>query len=640
MMKAKLLILFICSLFILSGNSNLSAQVTIGSGIPPERGALLDHKETDTTGPTSDVTSLENAKKGVLYPKVLLRDAAKLTPLYGGVDTGGGVWSDNATAEEKLKATGMVVYNVNPKAINMDEGLYMWHMDEWVKLNQDGAAVIGPVDCSAIRINGSYIEGTLVTGNEYLEIDLEVTKKGSFVIAALSGNGYSFYYTGVALEIGSIRVKVPAQGTPALVRTDELKFSGISLVPGCVPEITVQKAIAEYTMVCSSAVLQGQYYKGRTLNLSSSPYGPHTITMNINISKPGSYDIYTETKNGIYFKGSGTFAGTGLQTVILYGHGTPTINEDFRIQIKANTLLGSAECSLVIPIILPAMTYAVIGQAGTDSWYSWSSTRRSTALTNGLNFGLTGIIKMESPLSRLWETDNAATAVTNLDNGVGGRQPDIVLYTGFSGPSSTALGQALARYVNKGGCIVYYTDDGNVNNTNTTINGIFGSTYSVSAIGTGSPNNYEDQLYQVNNNPNDPIIDGPFGNAAGYYWGEDNVHQQTLILSQLPPNSVQVCSASNPNHKDWSYMSSSVVWYSKDKNFVYFGDTTGAERVSSGNGTDNGWPNLYTTAGKPVPKRYGFQDSSRWQLCYNSILEMNAIAYFIRQAAVSGINPY
>ena len=630
-MKTKLSILFLCFLLILSGNANLSAQVTIGAGSPPEKGALLDLKERDATSPAQDVTSLENSTKGVLHPKVFLRDAAKLTPLYGGSDNGSGVWSDESTAEEKLKATGMVVYNVNPDAINMDEGLYMWQIDEWVKLNQDGAAIIEPVNCSAIRINGSYIEGTPVNDNNYLEIDLNVTKKGSFVISVLSGNGYSFYYTGVALETGTLTAKVPAQGTPALVGENTLTFSGISLVPGCEPKITVQEMVATYTMVCSSTVVQGQYVKNRALDASN------TIRININVSAPGSYTIYTETVNGISFRASGSFASTGTQTITLLGTGTPTINEDFQVVIKANTSLGSAECSALIPITLPAMTFAVIGS---NDYYSWAGAGRNVALTNGSSFGPSGIIRMVAPLSRLWQTTSATTAISNLDNGVNnGRLPDIVFYTGYGGPSTANMAAALVRYINKGGCVIYYTDDSNVSNTNNVINGVFGTGYSARAIGTGSPSNADDQLYQVNNNFDDPIINGPFGNAAGYYWGEDNAHVNTMILEQLPPNSVRICSASNQNHASLS-PAASVVWYNKSANFFYFGDTTGAETVTSGNGSSNGWPNLYTTAGIPIPKRYGFANSANWQWCYNSILEMNAAAYFIRQAAVSGINPY
>ncbi|GHV16309.1 hypothetical protein FACS1894169_09830 [Bacteroidia bacterium] len=615
---------------------NLSAQVTIGSGISPERGALLDHKETDATNPTSDVTSLENATKGVLYPKVFLRDAAKLTPLYGGVDTGGGVWSDNATADEKLKATGMVVYNVNPKAINMDEGLYMWNMDEWVKLNQDGAAVIGPVDCSAIRINGSYIEGTPVTGNEYLEIDLDVTKKGSFVIAALSGNGYSFFYTGVALETGRITVKVPAQGTPALVRTDELKFSGISLVAGCEPKITVQEKIAEYEMVCSATVVQGQYVKNRTLQ-----NGTHVITMQINVSQSGSYNIYTETKNGIYFKGSGSFASAGRQTVILQGYGKPTINEDIQLTIKANTPLSSLECSAIIPVTLPAMKYAIIG--ATDLYnYSWNGGPRENALKAARNFGADGVVKMESPLSSLWNVGtNLGNAVNYLNNGYGTgaikEYPDIVLYFSFGAPPSSALATALYNYVHAGGCLIFATADNGSNgysrdNVNYMISGLFAG-LSTAQTQTGGG---DDNVYQIANNSADPIINGPFGNLAGMYWGEDNASNNSFVLTSLPPNSVQVCTAQSTSKTgiDSDY---SIVWYNNSKNFVYFGDSTGSD---TNNNSSDATPTTFDSAYKPKSKLYGPGDATYKRVVYNSALELNAVAWAIRKAAVSGINPW
>jgi hypothetical protein len=285
------------------------------------------------------------------------------------------------------------------------------------------------------------------------------------------------------------------------------------------------------------------------------------------------------------------------------------------------------------------MTFAAIGNTGSNNWYSWNGTR-SIALTNGASFGPNGTIRMVAPLSKLWGVNNAATAESYLNNGYSGKQPDIVLYNGYDGPVSVGLSTALANYVRKGGCLVYYALDGNVVNTNIVVNGIFGSNYSATAIGNGNPSNNDDQLYLINNDMNDPIINGPFGNAAGYYWGEDNAHANTMILNALPPNSVQVCSASNSNHTNL-LPTSSVVWYSKSSNLFFFGDTVGAAIAGTGDGNDTtGWPSLYSTTGIPMPKRYGFANTSLNQWCYNSILEMNAIAFYIRQAAVSGINPH
>ncbi|MDR1715095.1 MAG: hypothetical protein ACK5KN_12075 [Dysgonomonas sp.] len=620
-MKTKLSILFLCFLLILSGNANLFAQVTIGVGAPPEGGALLDLKEKDAANPTQDVTSLENSTKGVLHPKVFLRDAAKLTPLYGGSDNGSGVWSDGSTAEEKLKATGMVVYNVNPDAINMDEGLYMWQIDEWVKLNQDGAAIIQPVNCSAIRINGSYIEGTPVNDNNYLEIDLNVTKKGSFAISVLSGNGYSFYYTGVALDTGTLTVKVPAQGTPALAGENTLTFSGISLTPGCEPKITVQEMVAAYTMVCSSAVVQGQFFKGQTLTASN------VIRMNINVSQPGSYNIYTETKNGISFKDSGSFASTGTQTITLVGTGIPTVNEDFQVVIKANTSLGSVQCSALIPIILPDMTYAIIG----DGIWSWDAAPRTNTLSNAgsASFSPNGLVRIKS-FKQLWSTSSTSTATTNLTNGVnGGKYPDVVLYFAYGADPTSGLTTALLNYINAGGCVIYGSSDNTATAVNTLMSGLFGISPAQNQTGGG-----DDNVYPIANNSSDPIINGPFGNLAGMYWGEDNTSNYSIVMSSLPPNSVQICTALSTS-KPGIDPSISIVWYNNSKNFVYFGDSTGA---STSDTTTGAYPAIYRN-NLPASKLYGpGTDDNRY--VYNAALELNAVSFMLRRAAVSGINPY
>ncbi len=114
----------------------VSAQVTIGHGTAPEQGALLELKEKEVVNPDkNNISGLENSTKGILYPKVSLKASNLLTPLYGGADQGNGNWSDEATAEQKVLATGMVVYNVNPDAKNMEEGLYMWRLEEWIKLS-------------------------------------------------------------------------------------------------------------------------------------------------------------------------------------------------------------------------------------------------------------------------------------------------------------------------------------------------------------------------------------------------------------------------------------------------------------------------------------------------------------------------
>ncbi|MDU1904615.1 MAG: hypothetical protein E6772_07520 [Dysgonomonas sp.] len=80
------------------------ARETIGSGIKPNKGSLLDLKENDQTG------NKANATKGVGLPCVALSTPATLT-----VDAG----------TEGSKYAGLLVYNVTANT-ELEEGIYYW----------------------------------------------------------------------------------------------------------------------------------------------------------------------------------------------------------------------------------------------------------------------------------------------------------------------------------------------------------------------------------------------------------------------------------------------------------------------------------------------------------------------------------
>jgi hypothetical protein len=95
------------------------AQVTIGSGNPPAKGALLDMKENEA--PNGGTTTT----KGIIFPRVNLSGLNSLEPLLSATDA--------ADATQKTTHTGIVVYNTNT-ASNLQEGLYCWDGAKWVKL--------------------------------------------------------------------------------------------------------------------------------------------------------------------------------------------------------------------------------------------------------------------------------------------------------------------------------------------------------------------------------------------------------------------------------------------------------------------------------------------------------------------------
>lgn len=617
----KKLILILCLIVL---KFNAISQVTVGSDFSAETGSLLEVKQKEILSPIeNDLKSLTNSEKGILFPKVSLKSFDKLTPLYGGIDDGKGNWSDDSTPEEKLKATGMVVFNTNEDAESLDRGLYMWQLDEWIKLSEaNGAASFDIVNCDAIRINGSYTEGIPTTDSEYINIVVNAKKKGSYAILITSNNGYSFFKSGTIVELGTVTIKVPAQGTPVKIGIDKLNISGLNIDSECAPTVEVLEAISTYSLVCSSAIVQGDYYKNQPLTASNS------IKVNINVSKIGSYNIYTENKNGISFSSKGTFSSIGTQSITLTGSGIPSVNDDFNMDLYANTVNGTSKCTITIPIILPEMTYAIIGYGV----WSWAAPARTRALANsGNSFSPTGNVRIKN-FSELWSTNNSATAERYLTSGYQGKYPDVVLYFAYGTSPTRSLTTALYNYINAGGCLLYGSSDNTANAVQILMDGLFGSgTVTVSNQTGGGLDN----VYQIAYDTSNPIINGPFGNLSGQYWGEDNESNYSIIMENLPSNSVQICSAistTKPNINP-AY---SIVWYNDRKNFIYFGDSTGASLTDT---STNSYPTVYNNSGVPISKLYG-PGAPNNKYVYNAALELNSIAFLVKKAAVSGINNY
>lgn len=78
---------------------------------------------------------------------------------------------------------------------------------------------------------------------------------------------------------------------------------------------------------CLSKTVAGTYTAAKALNDSNF------IDVDVNVTQTGRYTIYTDTVNGYYFRATGMFSKTGLNTVRLKGSGTPGIagTDDFYI---------------------------------------------------------------------------------------------------------------------------------------------------------------------------------------------------------------------------------------------------------------------------------------------------------------------
>lgn len=129
---------------------------------------------------------------------------------------------------------------------------------------------------------------------------------------------------------------------------------------------------AEYALVssgtgCADVSLEGNYNTGVALSSGNK------ATIQVNVTRVGTWNISTETINGIKFSGSGTFSATGAQTIILSGTGTPTQTGSFEYPFST----GTADCNFFVPVIgggaatcNPAENTADFSSVGTINFYS------------------------------------------------------------------------------------------------------------------------------------------------------------------------------------------------------------------------------------------------------------------------------
>ncbi len=83
---------------------------------------------------------------------------------------------------------------------------------------------------------------------------------------------------------------------------------------------------------CATTAITGFYSIGVAMNASN------TVSFTVNVVAKGSYSITTTGANGVWFSGSGIFTGTGPQTVVLTGNGTPVKKGNFSfVPVTNNT---------------------------------------------------------------------------------------------------------------------------------------------------------------------------------------------------------------------------------------------------------------------------------------------------------------
>jgi len=194
----------------------------------------------------------------------------------------------------------------------------------------NGYAIVTNYTCSSGSA-GDMMINNAVSGVTQT-ITASVTKVGNYNISTNTANGVSFSASGTFLGTGSQNIELTASGTPisfgsntfTLNTTPNCNFSRTTLHPSSNGSAIVSNYI------CSTA-------SAGIMKVDNAVSGV-TQTITATVTTAGTYNISTNTANGVSFSASGTFPGTGSQNIVLTATGTPSTrsNNTFTLNTAPN----------------------------------------------------------------------------------------------------------------------------------------------------------------------------------------------------------------------------------------------------------------------------------------------------------------
>ena len=190
---------------------------------------------------------------------------------------------------------------------------------------------IGPFSIdTTINISASIAaaQSITVTGTANACNNQPIPNGTAIIYTGLYGAVYTTIVNGIysatilqCSALTSLSVRVFDFNTSAQAISGSVPVSGnivtVPLITACNPLQTATFNVNS----CSGST--GGYTVGTALTANN------IISLNINVLTPGSYNITTNSTNGMVFSASGTFTNTGVQTVVLQGSGTPVTGGTF-----------------------------------------------------------------------------------------------------------------------------------------------------------------------------------------------------------------------------------------------------------------------------------------------------------------------
>lgn len=305
---------FLVLLFVVVLSNNLNAQVTIGSGYPPDENALLDLRENADN----------SSSKGFLLPRVSLISLTQPDPMVAFVE-------------------GMVVYNIRFGDDGLSPGFYYCDAYRWVRLEPTEAVVIP----SEPWIDAQTGQGAVANARS-------IYQGGQVAIGKESGAEASAQLEIDASDRGILIPRLdkrqrddianPAQSL-LIWNTDENCFNfwkGGKWRSMCGD--TGESEIRITPVDCAAATVEGSYKVG--VATTNGNY----IQLTLQVIEPGTYIIEGQTNKGFFFQRSGSFSSIGTYTIQIPSIGTPNEAGSWSFPLTLNGNLFDPSCSKLVVV--------------------------------------------------------------------------------------------------------------------------------------------------------------------------------------------------------------------------------------------------------------------------------------------------
>lgn len=221
-----------------------------------------------------------------------------------------------------------------------------------------------PDSCTNPVIAGNYYLGDTLDAGNTVTLLVDVTRLGNYNIATKLADGLLFSASGTFSDTGRQVIVLAGSGVPDTTGVFTIQIPGTN---GCYFAINVQEAPkAVFTLAgepndCSNPDIKGNYVQ------QGGTSGLNKVLLNVTVTSVGTYNIITDTVDGISFSASGTFDTTGSQQVTLQASGDIG---DVGFQYFTVTA-GASKCSFNVPVTnnQPFGTYVLESVGGQTTTY-------------------------------------------------------------------------------------------------------------------------------------------------------------------------------------------------------------------------------------------------------------------------------